>query len=209
VFVSGTYRQAASSSATIGKGATEAANGDFDFEGDLRSVGGVTDIGADQSVAAPVVSGFSAAGVGATAAVRGAIDTSGSPTTYSVEYGPTTAYGSTSAATALPASAGPQRVAVALAGLTPGTTYDYHVVASGNGGQTDTGDLVFAQERVPVIVPPAGAPRLGGLHFSRTRFAVLSRRHRHGGTRIGYTDTEVGSGGTHCGPGTIGSSRFR
>jgi hypothetical protein len=47
VFVPGSCREGATSVSTIGKGAVDPHNGLFDLDGDLRTTGGATDIGAD------------------------------------------------------------------------------------------------------------------------------------------------------------------
>jgi hypothetical protein len=218
VFEPGSYRESPNSSATLGKGVVDPNNGATDFEGDLRSIGGSTDIGADQYVVGPSVSGVSGAGVDGTAMITAAIDTHGSPTAYSVVYGPTTAYGSTSPTLSLAPATTPQTVSISLTGLTPGATYHYAIVASNNGGTAAPADNTFTTAVTPS--PPPGTAKNGGsgtggsgagagvptpqdgeLVFSHSTFAAQHRGHptadkarRHAapvGALVSYTDSQA------------------
>lgn len=85
-----------------------------------------------------------ASGLAQTAAtVAGTVTPTAEAASGRVEYGPTTAYGKASAVQAVGA-AGPQAVTVALAGLTPGTTYHYRVVGVSPSGETAGADRTFA-----------------------------------------------------------------
>lgn len=89
----------------------------------------------------PTVSASAPTGIGQTAAtLHGTVKANGLATTYQFEYGPTTALGSKSPATA--ASAGSGTVAVAesarLVGLSPDTTYYFELVASNSAGSSNT-----------------------------------------------------------------------
>ena len=64
-------------------------------------------------------------------------------TSYRIEYGPTIAYGQSSATSVLGSEA-PTVVGITLTGLTPGTLYHWRVVASSAGGTTDGPDRSFA-----------------------------------------------------------------
>jgi hypothetical protein len=75
----------------------------------------------------------------------------GLPTTYRLEYGPTTAYGSRTAALPLPATAREAPVSLAAAGL-PGSIVHARVVATNSVGTSFGADLAFRL--------PAGAPRV-------------------------------------------------
>ena len=119
VFVPGSYREAATSVSTIGKGAVDPDNGPFDLDGDLRTTGGVTDIGADQYVTPPSVTALAGSSHDGHGTLTATVDTHGSPTNYLVHYGPTPAYGSASATLSLPASASPAAVSIPLTGLDP------------------------------------------------------------------------------------------
>jgi hypothetical protein len=100
--------------------------------------------------AAPVATTGPATVVGsASATVGGSVDPHGQATTWWVEYGTSTSYGSKT--TAANAGAGSATVSVSsnLAGLKPGTTYHYRVVASNGAGTSRGGDAVFT-----TLVPP-------------------------------------------------------
>jgi hypothetical protein len=96
-----------------------------------------------------------ATGVGPTSAtVDATVNPEGSATTYQFEYGTSTSYGQT--APAAPAAAGAGSIPVAegtsLAGLEPGTTYHYRVVAIDASGNTTRGaDLTFTTLPQPVM----------------------------------------------------------
>jgi len=83
----------------------------------------------------PTVKTTAAVVSGTTATVSGSVNPNGVATTYQVQYGPTTAYGSASAAQS--AGSGTSVVAenVALAGLPVGTTH-YRYVATSSSGTT-------------------------------------------------------------------------
>jgi hypothetical protein len=72
------------------------------------------------------------------------IDPQGAAATYSVQYGPSTAYGSsTTTQTIASGTTGPQGTEVDVTGLTPGTTYHARYVASSGGVTTYGPDTVF------------------------------------------------------------------
>jgi hypothetical protein len=79
------------------------------------------------------------------------IDPMGSPTTYRVEYGTTTAYGNSVPATGSTIGAGSEYVTVeqSLTGLSPGTTYHYRVVAANAYGTTTGEDHTLSTHSVP------------------------------------------------------------
>ncbi len=89
-------------------------------------------------------------GTGAT--VSGTVDPNGTATTWFVEYGTSTAYGSKTA----PASAGSGTanlgVSSALAGLTPGTTYHYRVDATSSAGTAQGADGIFTTAAAPTAL---------------------------------------------------------
>jgi NHL repeat len=73
------------------------------------------------------------------AQVRGRINPNNLPTSYYVEYGPTTAYGQTTAVASAGSSGSERLVVSTLSGLSPGTTYHYRFVAT-NGVEASPGD---------------------------------------------------------------------
>ena len=77
------------------------------------------------------------------ATVTGNVTPNGSATTYRVEFGTTTAYGSATAWTAAGAGLAPVAVSVPLSGLSPATTYHARLVAENAGGPAAGTDLTF------------------------------------------------------------------
>jgi len=101
----------------------------------LATTGAATGVGLEAATLNGLVNGLSAAG------------------TYRFEYGTTTAYGTTGTFTALPddASSAADAVSMPLAGLQPGTTYHYRVVAQrGDGAVVDGGDRTFTTDAAEV-----------------------------------------------------------
>lgn len=83
--------------------------------------------------------GAAASVTASTATINATIDDGDQPAIYTVQYGPTPAYTSQSAAIQLSPAPARQSVAVRLTGLEPGTTFHYRALASTDGG-TWTGD---------------------------------------------------------------------
>jgi hypothetical protein len=92
-----------------------------------------------------------------TATLPGTVDPFGLQTSYHFEYGATDAYGSRSPATdaVLGALTAPQPVRTVLAGLSPGTTYHYRLVATNGAGTT------FGPDRQLTTDPAAVAAARG------------------------------------------------
>jgi hypothetical protein len=108
---------------------------------------------------APTVSTLPASSVGPhTAVVRGTVNPNDKPSTYSFEYGTTTAYGTSSAAANLPKGTKAVAVSATLSGLEPGTTYHYRLVANNADGTMRGSDVTFttlADPTAPEATPPA------------------------------------------------------
>jgi hypothetical protein len=87
-----------------------------------------------------------------TATLNGTVNPEGEATTYQFEYGKTTAYGSKAPVTAASAGSGNSAVTVseAIAGLAPGTTYHYRLVATNGGGTVNGSDVTFTTSGGPV-----------------------------------------------------------
>src|SRR6185295_15361943 len=98
------------------------------------------------TVAAPVISGVSAAAItGTTAMINWSTD---QPTDSQVEYGLSTAYGSTTTLNATLVTTHGQ----SLTGLSAGTTYHYRVLSKNSVGVlTTAADFSFTTVAVPVI----------------------------------------------------------
>lgn len=92
----------------------------------------------------PVVSEESVSSVGAqSATVAALIDPEGLLTTYIVEYGPSTSYGSRTTQFSAGSAEGSVTVNVTLTDLTPGTSYHLRFVASNEAGSEPGGDVMF------------------------------------------------------------------
>jgi hypothetical protein len=89
----------------------------------------------------------------------------GTPLAYEFEWGPTSAYGSSTASTSAGSPGGPGRtpLGVAIDSLEPYTTYHYRVVTSG-GGAGNGEDKVFT---TPPGIPTIGAQRVSEVHSDR------------------------------------------
>jgi hypothetical protein len=110
---------------------------------------------------APTVSTLPAGSVGPhSAVVRGNVNPNDKVTTYSFEYGTTTAYGTSSAAANLAKGNKVVAVSATLAGLQPGTTYHYRVVASNNDGTMRGSDVTFTTSADPTA--PEATPSAPG-----------------------------------------------
>jgi len=99
----------------------------------------------DLRPAAPTVSTTGASALTAVGATLGAsVNAHNQATTYRYDYGPTTAYGSTTATQTLstPDDA-PHTVPLAVSGLSPGQAYHYRVVATNATGATLGADATF------------------------------------------------------------------
>jgi sugar lactone lactonase YvrE/putative hemolysin len=68
------------------------------------------------------------------AVLHASIDPEGLSTTYRFEYGPTTAYGSSTATKSAGAGVSPGEVSEAISGLSPSTTYHFRIVAENSEG---------------------------------------------------------------------------
>jgi len=71
------------------------------------------------------------------AVLQGSVNPSDKATKYYFEYGSSTAYGAKTAEATLPKSKAWQPVSAAVAGLAPGSTYHYRIVASNGEGSKD------------------------------------------------------------------------
>lgn len=88
-----------------------------------------------------------------TATLNGTVNDNFASTTVSFDYGLTTAYGSTAAATPGTLSGGiGTAVTAALTGLTPNTTYHFRVKAVNTAGTVTGGDLTFTTQPSPANV---------------------------------------------------------
>src|SRR4051812_6725386 len=140
----------AAGSITIDKGADDPANGSTDIDGDPRTLGQATDMGADEFVPPPVVTTGAASNVTKSSAdVSGFVNPERLATTYHFEYGTTTAYGSSTPTANAGAGTADVPATSTLTGLAPGTTYHYRLVATNAAGTTPGADMAFATQSAP------------------------------------------------------------
>jgi hypothetical protein len=100
--------------------------------------------------AAPTATTGPATAVGSTTAkVTGTVVPGGQSTTWHVEYGTTTTYGSQTASVNAGSGNAAVSITSTLANLKPGATYHYRVVAKNTAGTSNGGDAVFT-----TLVPP-------------------------------------------------------
>jgi hypothetical protein len=86
---------------------------------------------------------------------------------YHFEYGRTTAYGSSTAATDAGPGGSPVAATATVTGLSPGTTYHYRLVATNGDGTASTGDATFTTTGAP---PPPPSPAISHVSQSASRW---------------------------------------
>lgn len=100
---------------------------------------------------APVIASTAAADVTETAAtITGTVDPRGYATTYHVEYGETTSYGSTTSPVSAGAGSSPVAAEVNLSGLAADTAYHARLVATSAAGTTYGPDIPFTTDPAPL-----------------------------------------------------------
>jgi len=117
----------------------------------------------------PTVTGPTATDVTSTSATVGAgVNPLGLPTTYHFEYGPTTAYGSSTSEQ--PASSGSSEapVTATLTALVPATTYHFRVVATNSAGSATSGDGTFTTAPGATVAAAALPPPVFGKRANLT-----------------------------------------
>jgi phosphodiesterase/alkaline phosphatase D-like protein len=128
----------------------------------------------------PAVEGSAASAITASSATLGArIQPGFSPTSYHFEYGASPAYGAASPQTALPAADDSfHPVSAGLAGLAPGTTYHFRIVATNAVGTTAGPDQVFTTAAA-AVTPPPPSRRACPKGKVRRKGKCVKRKHRH------------------------------
>ena len=125
-----------------------------------NGVGGPQD-GADETfITAPAAGGGAGSVTSTRAALTGTINPHGVQSTYHFVYGPTSAYGASTADLDAGSGETDQRVSMPVSGLMPDTTYHVQVVATSANGATRYGaDGLFRTAPAPsaVAIAPAGA----------------------------------------------------
>src|SRR5437899_3147840 len=126
--------------------------------------------------AAPTATTGAASSVtSSSAAVSGTVNPSGQSTTYSFEYGTTTAYGSQTSAQSAGQDSTDHAVSATLTGLKPSKTYHYRVSAKNASGTTVGGDMSFTTAAAPPPPPhPPPPPATTGpaLHITHSEATV-------------------------------------
>jgi hypothetical protein len=77
------------------------------------------------------------------ARIGGRVNPGGLDTTYHIDYGKTTAYGSKTPTATVSAASGQARISASVTGLRPGTTYHYRLVAANSAGVVYGSDKTF------------------------------------------------------------------
>ncbi len=95
---------------------------------------------------------YSSAILGGYVAARGQV------TNYVFQYGPTSAYGAQSPLAPAGNGTSTVKVSQAVAGLQPGITYHYRIVAASPGGTTKGADRAFTTPKIPLSLAIAGVP---------------------------------------------------
>ena len=106
----------------------------------------------------PVVVTSAATGVGpTTATLGGTVNPNGQATSWYVEYGTSTSYGSKSATASAGSGTSSTAVSVAVSGLTAGRTYHFRLVATSSAGTTHGGDVTFVTAQPPSVSTSAAS----------------------------------------------------
>jgi hypothetical protein len=140
--------------------------------------------------AAPSVTTGSASSVSATTAnLNGTVDPNGQDTSWHFEFGTSTSYGTATAAKGAGTGTSATNVSAAVAGLTPGTTYHYRLVATNASGTTVGADRTFTTVGSPVVV--TGAAQGVGVSSATLAGSVDPKTHTTSwyfeyGTSTGY-----------------------
>jgi hypothetical protein len=109
--------------------------------------------GAATAATAPTASTGPVATVAPTAAtVSGSVNPNGTATTWYVEYGTSTSYGTKTAAASAGSGTSSQAVSASLSSLKPGTTYHYRFVATSSAGTGHGADGILTTSAVPAAV---------------------------------------------------------
>jgi hypothetical protein len=156
---------------------------------------GTTDPGcpvADAAKPPTIATGDASGQQDGTATLTGTAHPEGAPTSYWFEYGPSPALGTSTPPRNLSVAMRTNNVSAALAGLQPGATYHYRIVASGEHGSSTGETRTFTVPAPPAPTPPPPPPEpvaLGGLKV--TPSPLRRSRNRLGtSASIRYTLTK-------------------
>ncbi len=100
---------------------------------------------------APAIAGASVANITSTSAtVNAEIYPHGEVTTYRVEYGPTSTYGSSTPEVSVSAQHGPAGIQVQLTGLAPNSEYHYRIITTDSTGSEQSPDATFTTSETAI-----------------------------------------------------------
>jgi len=118
---------------------------------------------------APSVTAQAATGVGgSTATLHGTVNPNGYGTTARFQYGPTSAYGSSTPVQALAPNTSPSALSATLGGLVPGKTYHYRLVATSPNGTGASTDQTFTTS------PNCVVPKVVGLGLGAAKKKIVA-----------------------------------
>lgn len=131
----------------------------------LATNDGATTMGADQIFATlalpPTATTNVPTGVTSSAATLNAsVNPNGTAASVRFEYGPTTAYGTSTSTQAIGSGSSASAVTAVLSGLGANTTYHFRVVATNSGGTTNGADQAFSTLSLPPAVFDSGVSAL-------------------------------------------------
>ena len=134
-----------------------------------RPQGGGCDIGAVEVQLPNATTSSSVSDLGTeSATVGGSVNPNFSQTSYHVDYGTSTAYGSFTAAANAGEGGASQAVSAALTKLKPSTLYHFRVVAVNAAGTAVGGDQTFTTSHAPAALPTV--PVVGSVSLTNKRF---------------------------------------
>ena len=100
----------------------------------------------------PVAVTSAASSIGTTSVkLNGSVDPNSRATTYSFEYGATTAYGSKTSTSSAGSGSNATNVSKTVNGLTPGPTYHFRLVATSDAGTVTGADLTVTTQSPPTV----------------------------------------------------------
>jgi hypothetical protein len=114
---------------------------------------------------------------------------------YHFEYGPTTAYGTSTADTPVAPSTSPQPASATVAGLDPNATYHFRIVTANALGTTTGEDQVFttSSNPPPEMPPPDDNPPASDSTAPETTIDALAQNKKKTKATFSFSSNEAGS----------------